>query len=212
MMRKEGITVIPDTKIQHIKGDYKIDSIHFSRNNSGDKNSYKVQNPMDTTDYFIKPDVVIVESGIGPPRNDLKEMIGHEEAGDLNSFMYTNEGIPISNIRFSMYQNDIMSPILAAGNCTHYPSFMHKMRVRTDDIKYNIEAGFYAAMNMLDKQVEFRYLPMTPLTIGEKKLYFVGERDQPITGLIIKGKLSDEKWVVFFTYGDEVCGFLTCGY
>ena len=53
---------------------------------------------------------------------------------------------------------------------------------------------------------------MTPLTIGEKKLYFVGEREQPITGIILKGKLDGDKWVAFFTYGDEVCGFLTCGY
>lgn len=105
-----------------------------------------------------------------------------------------------------------MSPILAAGACTHYPSFFHKIKVRTDDVKYNIESGFYAAMNMLDKQVEFRYIPMTPLTIGDKKLFFVGEREQPITGVIYKGKVGSDKWVAFFTYGDEICGFLTCGY
>jgi len=53
---------------------------------------------------------------------------------------------------------------------------------------------------------------LTPLTIGEKKLYFVGEREQPITGIILKGKLDGDKWVAFFTFGDEICGFLTCGY
>lgn len=89
---------------------------------------------------------------------------------------------------------------------------MHKIKVRTDDIKYNIESGFFAAMNMLDKQVEFRYLPMTPLTIGDKKLYFVGEREQQITRIIYKGKLGSGKWVAFFCFGDEICGFLTCGY
>lgn len=89
---------------------------------------------------------------------------------------------------------------------------MHKIKIRTEDIKYNIESGFYAAMNMLDKQVEFRYLPMTPLTIGDKKLYFIGEREQPITDVIIRGKLTDDKWVAFFVFGDEICGFLTCGY
>ena len=26
------------------------------------------------------------------------------------------------------------------------------------------------------------------------------------------GELGSDKWVAFFTYGDEVCGFLTCGY
>ena len=163
-------------------------------------------------DYFIKPDCVIVEKGVGRPKADLRAMIGSEETGVLSSLTFNNQSIPISNIRFSLYQNDIMSPILAAGSCTHYPSFMHKIKIRTDDVKYNIESGFYAAMNMLDKQVEFRYLPMTPLTIGEKKLYFVGERDQPMTGVIFKGNPGSEKWVAFFTYGDEICGFLTCGY
>jgi len=105
-----------------------------------------------------------------------------------------------------------MSPILAAGSCTQYPSFMHKIKVRTDNVKYNIESGFFAAMNMLDKKVEFRYIPTTALTIGDKKLYFVGEREQPITGLIMRGSFTDEKWVAFFVFGDEICGFLTCGY
>jgi len=53
---------------------------------------------------------------------------------------------------------------------------MHKVRIRTDDVKYNIESGFYAAMNMLDKRVDFKYLPLTNLTIGENHVYFVGER------------------------------------
>ena len=90
---------------------------------------------------------------------------------------------------------------------------MHKIKVRTDDVKYNIEAGFHAAMYMLDKEIEFRYLPMTPLTIGDQKLYFVGEREQPLTSVIFNGQPGeDEKWVAFFVYGDEICGFLTCGY
>ena len=156
--------------------------------------------------------MVIVDDGIGSPKYDLKKFIGHEEQGSLSSLTFNNESIPMSNIRFSLYQNDIASPILAAGSCTHYPSFMHKLKIRTEDIKYNIESGFYAAMNMLDKQVEFRYLPMTPLTIGDKKLYFIGEREQPITDVIIRGKLTDDKWVAFFVFGDEICGFLTCGY
>lgn len=69
-----------------------------------------------------------------------------------------------------------MSSLYAAGSCTQFPSLMHKVRIRTDDVKYNIESGFYAAMNMLDKRVDFKYLPLTNLTIGEKHVYFVGER------------------------------------
>lgn len=53
---------------------------------------------------------------------------------------------------------------------------MHKIRLRTQDIKYNIEAAFYAAMNMMDKRVEFRYIPFTAFRIGETPVNFVGER------------------------------------
>jgi hypothetical protein len=52
------------------------------------------------------------------------------------------------------------------------------MRLRTGDIKYNIEAGFFAAMSMLDKRVEFRYMPFTSMKIGNTPVYFVGERAQ----------------------------------
>ena len=69
--------------------------------------------------------------------------------------MITQE--PISDIRFSLNHNNLYTPILAAGSCTQYPSFVHKRRIRTNDVKYNIEAGFYAAMNMLNKRVEFKY-------------------------------------------------------
>jgi len=33
--------------------------------------------------------------------------------------------------------------------------------MREDDPAYNTDAAFYAAMNMLDKRVEFRYIPHT---------------------------------------------------
>lgn len=181
MMRDQNITVIDESKISHIVGDYKLEKVHFKRGMSDAEYAEKIWTEQGATDYFVRPDVVIVENGVGAPKQDLASLIGNEDEGTLNNLTFTNSKMPISNVRFSLYQNDIMSPILAAGSCTHYPSFMHKVKVRTDDIKYNIEAGFYAAMNMLDKQVEFRYLPMTPLTIGDKKLYFVGERDQPIT-------------------------------
>jgi len=39
-----------------------------------------------------------------------------------------------------------------------------------------IEAGFHAAMNMMFKRVEFKLIPMTRLTVGNKEIYFVGER------------------------------------
>jgi hypothetical protein len=116
----------------------------------------------------LKPDVVIAENGIAEPKFQLKDLIENKEDGSLNriSIGY-NDDIPGSNLRFSLLHNDIMSPMYAAGSCTYYPSFIQKLRVRCDDVKYNIESGFYAAMNMIDKDVEFRYFPMTNLKVGD---------------------------------------------
>jgi len=86
------------------------------------------------------------------------------------------------------------------------------MRIRTSDIKYNIEAGFFAAMNMLDKRVEFRYFPFTSMKIGETPIYFVGERNQAFQEIIINGSVKDRKFVAYFVYGNEVVGFVTVGY
>lgn len=86
------------------------------------------------------------------------------------------------------------------------------MRLRTNDIKYNIEAGFFAAMNMLDKRVEFKYIPMTSLRIGDKQMYYVGERISAFTEVIIEGDVEKRKFVAYYVYGNEVIGFLTCGY
>ncbi len=84
--------------------------------------------------------------------------------------------------------------------------------MRTQDVKYNIEAGFFAAMNLLDKRVEFRYMPMTNIRVGDRQMYFVGERNQAFTEIIVNGSVEDRKFVAYFVYGNEVVGFLTCGY
>ena len=120
--------------------------------------------------------------------------------------------VPASNIRFSLLYNDIQSPLLAAGSCTGFPSFLHKVRLRTNDVKYNIEQGFYAAMNMMDKQVEFNYFHMYSLKIGDETIYFVGEPVNAYTETITKGDIKTGKLVTFYVYGDEVVGFSTIGY
>jgi len=102
--------------------------------------------------------------------------------------------------------------LLAAGSCTGFPSFLHKVRLRTTDVKYNIEQGFYAAMNMMDKQVEFNYFHLNSIKIGDKSVYFVGEPKNAFTETITKGDPSSGKMVTFYVYGDEVIGFSTIGY
>lgn len=139
-------------------------------------------------------------------------MIQQKVAGSLNRIGIDFYGMPASNKRFSLLYNDIQSPLYAAGSCTQYPSFLHKIRVRSTDLKYNIEQGFYAAMNMLDKQVEFNYFPMTNLTIGDTPIYYVGEPKTPFTEIITSGDVKDGKFVQFLVYGDEIVGFATFGY
>jgi len=67
-------------------------------------------------------------------------------------------------------------------------------------------------MSMLDKRIDFRYIPVANLKIGEKQVYFVGERGQPFTEVLYSGKVTDDKWVCFYVYKDEIVGFVTCGY
>ena len=102
--------------------------------------------------FFINPDVVIVENGIGKPKVNLSYLIEKPaNDGSIDKIKIDSKGIPYSNIRFSLLHNDHASPINAVGSATQYPSFFHKIRVRMDDIKYNIESAFYAAMWLLDK-------------------------------------------------------------
>lgn len=89
---------------------------------------------------------------------------------------------------------------------------MHKIRIRTNDIKYNIEAGFYAAMSMLDKRIEFNYIPMTSMRINNIPIFFVGERPQGFHEIIVEGDISSEKFILYYVYGNEIVGFATVGY
>lgn len=197
-----------NTEITKIQGMNKIETLYFKKNN----NNAKEKN----VEHFVRPDVVIVENGIGEPKYSLRDILTageHSEAGEPPLKLgIDGTGIPASDVKFSLHYNDLFSPILAAGSCTQYPSFMHKVRVRTQDLKYNIESGFYAAMSMMDKRVEFRYIPFTPMKLNGIPIYYVGERATPFHEMVINGSIEDRKFVAYFIYGNEVTGFMTCGY
>lgn len=200
-----------DKTIQEIKGDTRIESVSFI-------DREKAENPGNMfkegiTEFYLKPDMVIVENGLGSGKVNLAPLIEAKDEGQINHVGVDHRtGLPAANVRFSVLHNDIHSCFYAAGSCAFYPSFFHKLRVRTPDIKYNIEAGFFAAMSMLDKRIEFRYIPLTNLKIGKKQYYFVGERGQPFTEVMYHGDVSSGKYVAFYVYRDEVVGFVTCGY
>jgi hypothetical protein len=150
LMKKKRISVIANCQLRDFEGDTKLEKIVFRKEEECD-----VEKEMEVgvTDHFVQPDFVIADNGIGKPKMDLKKFIDSNEKSTVNCVNFDNYGIPSSNIRFSLYFNTINSPLNAAGSCTNFPSFLHKIRIRVEDVKYNIEQGFYAAMNLMDKQV-----------------------------------------------------------
>ena len=103
--------------------------------------------------------------------------------------------------------------ILAAGECAEYYSFVNPQKsYRTSDSKYNIEAGFYAAMFMLDKEVNFSYMPMTWIEMPESDIYYVGEWDVIYDEIIVDGNVDEGKFVVYLCKFDEIMGFMTFGF
>ena len=74
--------------ITQLEGDYKVDKIHFRKATPGSRTqSEKLHNMQN---YFIKPDVIIAEGGVGRPKVNLKDLIGEEEPGQLNSLTFNN--------------------------------------------------------------------------------------------------------------------------
>ena len=78
--------------------------------------------------------------------------------------------------RFQIGMGKTNYPLFAAGQCAEYYSFIDPHRLySTSDTKYNIEAGFHAAMQMLDKDVTFSYIPTTRINLPNMEIYYVGE-------------------------------------
>lgn len=208
MLREKRISVLMNHDITNMTGLNKLEEIYFKKPSNDPKEK--------NVEYFLRPDVVIAENGIGQPRYDLKKLLApgeHVEHGEPPiQIGIDSQGIPGADIRFSLHYNDLFSPILAAGSACTFNSFLHKVKIRTQDIKYNIESGFFAAMAMLDKRIEFRYFPMTTLKVGDTPLYYVGERGTPYHEIIINGSVEKRKFVAYFVYGNEIVAFVTCGY
>lgn len=47
-----------------------------------EKNKYFSKDGM--TEFYIKPDLIIVENGIGPPKIDLSKVVEQKDSGALN--------------------------------------------------------------------------------------------------------------------------------
>lgn len=126
--------------------------------------------------------------------------------------MVNRNGIPTTNKRFSLIWNDIASCIYAAGSASEYPSFVQRLRMRTDNAGFNVDAGFFAAMSMLDKRIVMNYIPHTYLRINGVPIHYIGERNNRSTEVIMEGDPKKDKFILYYIYGEEVIGFATVGY
>jgi len=98
-----------------------LEAIYFNK-----ENTYGKGHPV-STDYFIKPDMVICENGIGRPRCELLSYVGYQDKGSEQKVSLGNEHIPHANTRFALIHNDIHSPILAVGSALNcHPSSLQK--------------------------------------------------------------------------------------
>lgn len=75
-----------------------------------------------------------------------------------------------------------------------------------------MEAAFFAALNMLDKRVEFRFIPHSYMNVCGKPVHFVGERRHKWNETIVEGEMKSGRFLVWYVYGEEVVGFCTVGY
>lgn len=107
-MRAQRISVLMDKNITQIKGLHRIEEIHFVAKQKNEK-----QNPLGYVkpdeEFFIKPDVVIAENGLGAPKVDLKALMleNADAENSLNKIGFcTKTGYPATNVRFSLLYND----------------------------------------------------------------------------------------------------------
>lgn len=114
MLKEQRISVLMNVNLKKIEGVNKVEAVIFSK----DKPKESERN----VEYYVKPDIVIAENGVGTPKFDLKSLLMagvSSENGEppINIGMDAN-GTPSSNVKFSLHYNDIHSPIFAAGSCT----------------------------------------------------------------------------------------------
>lgn len=71
-----------DVQLIKMKGENKLTEIHFRK--AADKDPEKVFSDEGVTDFYLKPDVVIAENGLGAPKLDWNTLTEQREFGSLN--------------------------------------------------------------------------------------------------------------------------------
>ena len=67
------ISVVSDVKITNMQGEYRLEQINWMKN-SFLRSKPKIEERVE--EFAYKPDLVIVEDGVGRPKLDLKSLVG----------------------------------------------------------------------------------------------------------------------------------------
>ena len=120
-LREQRISVVSDVKLTKMSGDYRLEQINWM-DNKFLKSRPTIEERV--VEHAYKPDMVIVENGVGAPKQDLKNLLNDEATdSNLTNLMMSNDNVPTANVRFSLQPNDIQSTFLACGSATTHPSF-----------------------------------------------------------------------------------------
>ena len=75
LLRHQRISYLPNVTVQRFEGDSELTKIVF--NKEEDCGEGKIAD----TDFFLEPDMVIVENGVSRPKKELLAMVGYQDEG-----------------------------------------------------------------------------------------------------------------------------------
>ena len=171
-MRKARISVVTGGVVTDVEGTHKIDKIKFKRH----KDDAKV--------LFVRPDLVINEFNDRRCSVDWKDILFYGNPQFRPRYDYKSRAMIVDR-NFSVSMGKVNNPVLACGESAQVKSFVNKGFVTTNDTKFNAETGHYAACQMMDKDVEFTYMPMARLSLPGREIYYVGERNTMYDEIIV---------------------------
>ena len=196
--KKNKISIITNADVIKLGGENRLEQISFVLKDQGFK------------EFYIRPDVIITEPEIGRVDHSIHETFFFDKPKWVPHLDAQN-AFKIDK-RFSIILNFNNYGMYACGQNALHRSFLANPVIRTTDVKFNIESGFYAALNMLYKEVKMEYIPLTRLTIGDKEWYYFGERNGTFDSYYVEDDLEDDKFIVYYFKGGIITGFLTFGY
>jgi len=154
----------------------------------------------------LNPDVVITEMNLGDAKLPLNNLY-FDPRGKFNPSIMENNVCSVDGL-FSLQYKNLYSTLFAAGTCAMIASINKENNFRQLDAFYEVDSGFYAGLNMINKRVGARtswltlespqtVIPMTCFDVLGNKFAYIGERDPIYTDVIVEGELASMKFIVY---------------